>query len=246
MVSLLIVAAGVIASQSLSQVDRDLRIMYTEYTLTATDLGHVSADLMRFRNAIIRAVEAPTRKEFERITASLPDQRARIRQAVDRYATNTGRVSRSERDGAQQLLALRESLDAYFSTADRTVTLLRETWQATSPKEAALLKTQAHLHAADIAGPKLIDVTLALDRLLEKVAEVARHLQEKGTRTTRTASTALILSSLLLAVLVLFGQRVPTASAPEASPTGPAFPPRASSSILRPADEDRTEKLSSP
>ena len=99
-----------------------------------------------------------------------------------------------------ELLALRESLGAYFSAADTTIMLLRQAWETTSTQEAALLKSKAQLHVSDIAGMKLIDVSLALDRLLETVAEVARGLQEKGTRVTRTASTALILGSLLLAL----------------------------------------------
>lgn len=246
LVSLLIAVAGVIASQSLDQVDQDLRIMYTEYTLTATDLGHVSADLMRYRNTLIRALEAPARKEYERITASLPDQRARIDSAVVRYAAASGRVSRSGRSDVQDLLALRESLGAYFSAADATVTLLKQSWEASSPQEAALLKTKAHLQAADIAGQKLIDVSLALDRLLETVAEVAKDLQEKGTRVTRRASTVLILSSLLLAVLVLFGQRVPTAPASGAVSAKPEIERRAPSPMLSPAEDNQAEKLSHP
>ena len=45
--------------------------MYTEYTLGAADLAHISADVMRYRNTIIRALEAGSRKDFERITESL-------------------------------------------------------------------------------------------------------------------------------------------------------------------------------
>ena len=165
---------------------------------------------------------------------------------MGQYATASGKLSRSGQSDVPELLALRESLGAYFSAADTTIMLLRQAWETTSTQEAALLKSKAQLHVSDIAGLKLIDVSLALDRLLETVAEVARGLQEKGTRVTRTTSTALILGSLLLALLELFGQRVPTASAPAASPTRPEFSPQASSSMLSHADEDQAEKLSFP
>jgi hypothetical protein len=46
--------------------------MYTEYTLGVTDLARISADVMRYRNTIIRALEADRQKDFERITESLP------------------------------------------------------------------------------------------------------------------------------------------------------------------------------
>jgi hypothetical protein len=60
--------------------------MHVESTLGATDLGHISADVMRHRNTIIRALEADSQKDFERITAFLPAQRARMQHTVDRYA----------------------------------------------------------------------------------------------------------------------------------------------------------------
>jgi hypothetical protein len=70
----------------LSRVDQDLRIKHVEYTLGATDLAHISAEVMRYRNTIIRALESDSQKDFERITELLPAQRTRIQRAVDRYA----------------------------------------------------------------------------------------------------------------------------------------------------------------
>ena len=77
-ISLLIAGLGWLSGQALSRVDQDLRIIYTEYQLGATDLAHISADVMRYPNTIIRALDADSRKDFERITESLPAQRARI------------------------------------------------------------------------------------------------------------------------------------------------------------------------
>ena len=77
-ISLLIAGLGWLSGQALSRVDQDLWIIYTEYQLGATDLAHISADVMRYRNTIIRDLEADSRKNFERITESLPAQRARI------------------------------------------------------------------------------------------------------------------------------------------------------------------------
>src|SRR5438034_10594408 len=110
-VSLLIAALGLMGARALSQVDQDLRIMYTEYTLAAADLAHISADVIRYRTTIVRSLEAPTRKDFERITASLPDQRARIQHAVDRQAPATLRASRSGRTEPEDMQSVRESLD---------------------------------------------------------------------------------------------------------------------------------------
>src|SRR6266849_6000931 len=85
-ISLLIACLGWLSGQASSRVDQDQRIMHVEYTLGTTDLAHISADVMRYRNTIIRALKTDSQKDFERITELLPAQRARIQHAVDRYA----------------------------------------------------------------------------------------------------------------------------------------------------------------
>jgi len=204
LVSGLIAGLGLLGAQALGRVDQDLRIMYTEYTLAATNLAHTSSDLLRYRVTIVRAIEAPSQKEFEHITASLPDQRARVQGAIERYAQASRHVRASGGHGAEQdLQALRGSLDAYFAAADRTASLLVRLWQATSPGEAAALRHQAELHAADNAGPKLVAASDALERLLAGVAEVGKDMREEGSGTIRTASLLLFVGSLLIAAVNL-------------------------------------------
>src|SRR5687767_10187266 len=69
----------------LIRVDQDLRVIYAEYTLAATDLGHVSGELIRYRTSVIRAIEADRKEDFERIMTSLPRIRARLNNAMDRF-----------------------------------------------------------------------------------------------------------------------------------------------------------------
>jgi hypothetical protein len=237
-ISILIAGLGWISGQALSRIDQDLRIIHTEYTLGAADIAHISADAMRYRNTIIRSLEADSRKEFERITESLPSQRARIQHAVDRYAAASLRVSRSGRSEEKDIQAVRESLDQYFHAASRTIQLLTQEWNASSPAESAELRRNAEIHAADNAGPKIIQVSLALDRLLETVSEVAKDMRDEGTKTIRTTSAFLVGGSFCIALLNLFlmrpgrhpkeepnadlptGQKTPQNSAPALRLTG--------------------------
>lgn len=207
LISLLIAGLGWYSGQALSQIDQDLRIMYTEYTLGAADLAHISADVMRYRNTIIRALEAHSRVDFERITESLPAQRARIQHAVDRYAAAGLRVSRSGRSEPEDIEAVRRSLDQYFSVASTTIQLLTQEWGATTPAEREALRRKAEEHASDNAGPKMIQVSLALDRLLETVAEVAKDMRDEGTRTIQYSSTLLVGGSFFIAALNLLLSR---------------------------------------
>jgi hypothetical protein len=204
LISLLIAGLGWLSGQALSRVDQDLRIMYTEYTLGATDLAHISADVMRYRNTIIRALDAEDKKDFERITESLPSQRARIQHAVDRYAAAGLRVSRSGRSEPEDIEAVRRSLDQYFSVASATVQLLTQEWTSSSPAQREALRRKAEEHASDNAGPKMIQVSLALDRLLDTVADVAKDMRDEGTKALQNTSLLLVGGSFFIAFLNLF------------------------------------------
>ena len=234
LISLLIAGLGWLSGGALSRVDQDLRIMYTEYTLGAADLAHISADVMRYRNTIIRALEAGSRKDFERITESLPGQRARVQLAVDRYAAAGLRVSRSGRSEPEDIEAVRKSLDQYFSAASTTIDLLSREWNASSPSERDRLRRNAEEHAADNAGPKMIQVSLALDRLLDTVADVAKDMRDEGTKAIQSTSVMLVGGSFFIAVLNLFltrprtpcGQEAGRSPEPLSEPLRPALPLR--------------------
>lgn len=217
-VSILIAGLGLMGARALSQVNQDITLMYTEYTLGATELAHISANVIRFRTTVILSLEAPTKQDFERITMSLPEQRAHIQHAIDRYAAASLRVSRSGRSEPDDLRAVKESLDAYFEAASKTMTLMTQMWTAATPQEAAALRKQAEIQAADNSGPKLIQVSIALDHLLETVADVAKDLRDEGVETLRDTSSALVLGSLLIALLNLFIGRLPEPARPAESP----------------------------
>ena len=233
-ISLLIAGLGWISGQALSRIDQDLRIMYTEYTLGAADLAHISADVMRYRNTIIRSLEAENQKAFERITESLPTQRARIQHAVDRYAAAGLRVSRSGRSEEKDIQAVRDSLDQYFSVASKTTDLLAQEWRAGSSAEAMELRRKAEIHAADNGGPKVMQVSLALDRLLETVSEVAKDMRDEGTKTIRNTSYWIVGGSFFIALLNLFLSRASRSQTLPAS--RPEEPNRSGSPVHLPND----------
>ena len=207
MISALIAGLGFISAHALSQIDADLQIMYREYTLAAVDLAHISAEVLRYRVTILQAIECPTKREFEQLTTPLAERRARIQHAVDRYAAASLRVSRSGRSEPEDLQAVQQSLDAYFSSASKTITLLIKSWNGETPAMGAALRHQAELHAADNAGPKLIQVTLALDRLLETVSDVAKDLRDEGTRAFHAITLILSVGAVAIAVLNLLPLR---------------------------------------
>jgi hypothetical protein len=122
---------------------------------------------------------------------------------VDRYEAAGVHVSHRSTDEAQAVRELRDSLKAYFEAASRTIYLLGQIWKTRSPAQAAEFRHQAELHAADNAGAKLVQVSLAMDRLQEHVAVIAKDMRDGGAATIRLTSLALTLGSFLLAFLSL-------------------------------------------
>lgn len=204
--SLLIAASGLLGSSTLTRVDRDLRVIYAEYTLAATDLGHVNGELIRYRTSIIRAIEADTKEDFERIAASLPQKRARIDSAIERFVKASNNTTSGKGMDARELAelkAVQEKLEEYIASSHYTIQLLKKRWQATSQIVAQRLRDEAELNAARDAGGKFIGVTLELDRLLEVVAEIAGEVRREADHTLRVATIVLIGVSLTLAALAL-------------------------------------------
>lgn len=204
LVSLCVVGLGVSGARVLDRVEEDLPIAYIEPTLAAADLVHISADVIRYRTTVVIGLEAASEADFARLTAPLPAQRARIESAVDSFASATGRYGRSGLSG-QDVQALESNLAAYFEAAGEAVRLMRQVWAADSPEEAAELRHRAELHAADNAGPKLMLVSLALDRLMDQVEQQTGEVWKQGVLAIRGASAGLVLGSLALAALNLYG-----------------------------------------
>jgi len=205
-ISTLMVVAGLLGAQSITWVDQELRVMYTEYTLAATNLGHIHGELIRYRTSVIRAIEADSRKDFERIATSLPSKRARIDAAIDRFV----QISQSTLSGrgvnAKELTELRDvraSLAQYIDSSQQIIGLLEQRWQASSPVEAKWLRDKAERHAATDAGEKFIAITRELDQLVDVVVQIAGDLQKDADHHLRVVSAITVGVSIGLAGLVL-------------------------------------------
>ena len=206
LISVLILASGILGSRTLTRVDQDLRIIYAEYTLAATDLGHVNGELIRYRTSVIRAIEADTKEDFQRIVASLPQKHTRLEKAIARFVVATNDASRGRRVDAGELTelkAVRKSIDAYMTSSQHALTMMERRWNLASGVEARRLQNLARQYVATDTGAKFINVTIELDRLLEVVAAIAGEVKKEADDSLRVATMAMIAVSLTLAGLVL-------------------------------------------
>lgn len=206
LISLLIVAGGWLGSQMLVRVDQDLRVIYVEYTLAATDLGHVNGELIRYRNSVIRAIEANTKDEFQRIVASLPQRQMRLKNAIERFVEATNDASFDTKTDVRTLAELKvvqENIEAYLSASRRALRLMEQGWNVVPPVEAERLQNAAKQFLAEDAGTKYMSVTIELDRLLEVVGELAGEVKKEADSTLRILTMVLIALSISLSFVVL-------------------------------------------
>ncbi len=204
--SILIATSGLLGARTLTRVDQDLRVMHAEYTLAATDLGHVTGELIRYRTSIIRAMEADTKQDFLRIAESFSQKQARIDKAIERFVKASNSASSGKTMDARELVelkAVQEKLDAYMASSHRTITLMEQQWNAKSSVEAQRLREEAEDNAANDAGAKFIAMTLELDRLLDVVAGIAGEVKKDADARLRVETMVIVGVSMGLAALVL-------------------------------------------
>ena len=205
LISLLIIVGGWLGSRTLIRVDQDLRVIYAEYTLATTDLGHLNGELIRYRTSVIRAVDTDNKEEFHRILASLPGKRTHINQAIERFviATNDASVGRRlEARELAELKAVQEKIAAYMASSQKVLQIIEQRWKSPAA-EVEGLQTQAREYLAEDVGTRYMSVTVELDRLLEVVAGIAGDVKKDADSTLRVVTMLLVTISLTLSVLVL-------------------------------------------
>jgi hypothetical protein len=205
-ISLLIIGGGWIGSQTLMRIDQDLRVIYAEYTLATTDLGHLNGELIRYRTSVIRAIETDNKEEFHRILDSLPGKRIHINQAIERFvaATNDASVGRPlDARELTELKAVQDKIAVYMTSSQDALQIMEQRWNIASAAEAQRLQNQAREYLAEDAGSKYMNVTVELDRLLEVVASIAGEVKKEADSTLRVVTALLVTTSLALGVLVL-------------------------------------------
>ena len=190
-------ALGGAAAQGLLTIRENLRIVYEDYTVAATDLARASTNLMRYRNRIALLLATPDQAAAEKVRAELPPIKEAILKSLGDYAATVLRVSRSGRDEAKDLKAFRERLDAYFDMANEVLAIDAQARQAKTTAEGTQLNEKAKTFAAQQVLPKLIATNNALDELLKTVQAVAKDMNEDGRAAAASALLTLAVGTVL-------------------------------------------------
>ncbi|MGB4067975.1 MAG: MCP four helix bundle domain-containing protein, partial [Nitrospira sp.] len=158
---------GWVAAQGLLSVRENLRIVYEDYTVAATDLARTSTSLARYRNRIDLVLAAVDQTAAEKPRVEIPAIKEAMLTSLGAYAATVLRVSKSGRDEAKDLKAFREALDAYFPVSEEVLGLAAQSWQVRTSAEAAQLSEKAKVYNSKQAFPKFMAANNALDELLK-------------------------------------------------------------------------------
>ncbi|TKB59095.1 MAG: HAMP domain-containing protein [Nitrospira sp.] len=194
---------GWVAAQGLLSVRENLRIVYEDYTVAATDLARTSTSLARYRNRIDLVLAAVDQTAAEKPRVEIPAIKEAMLTSLGAYAATVLRVSKSGRDEAKDLKAFREALDAYFPVSEEVLGLAAQSWQVRTSAEAAQLSEKAKVYNSKQALPKFMAANNALDELLKTVQEVAKDMNEDGRTTVANALMTLVVGTVTAIVIGL-------------------------------------------
>jgi hypothetical protein len=154
---------------------------------------------------VIRAIEAERKEDFQRIMTSLPQKRARLRDALERFAYATNDTSFESTMDARELAelkAVQNKIEVYMSSSRRALQLMEERWNHLPSLQADRLQIEAKGYLASDVGTKYMDVTLELDQLLEVVGVIAGELKQEADSILRIVTCVLVAVSSGLSLLV--------------------------------------------
>ncbi|MCC7421277.1 MAG: MCP four helix bundle domain-containing protein [Planctomycetaceae bacterium] len=199
----IVAGMGSIGGLGITSVRENLRVVYEDYTVAATELARVSSAMTRFRAAVALAVSADSKAEFAEHATQQDKLKPQMLQPLEKYSQTVLRVSRSGRNERQDLEQFRAALAAYFAAADQTRSLLEQRWEARTDAEIETLKNKAQENIETSAGPKLMAAVEHFDHLLETVSDVASDMNEDGKATASKALWTIVVGTGLSVLVSL-------------------------------------------
>lgn len=193
-----VVVLGWITHLKLQTIDKDLHIVYEDYTVPATDFARLANSFGLYRSNVVQALNAQNREEFTKLKDDLTRRREQIIEHVNTYAATTLRVSKEGRDERKDLGKFREALDAYFASSLVTLAEAEEAISASNSQEAEAAREKGKVNAATQAGPKFTVVVAAMDELLKTLASVARDINEEGDQNASAAFWTTLLGTIAI------------------------------------------------
>ncbi len=200
---------GSLGVHALSSLRENLRIVYADYTVAATDVAKAGAALAQYRNLGVIASGAKDEAECDRAIREQMECAKTMSESMDAYAATTLRVSRAGRNESKDLDTFRTALKEYFEAAGEVSSTSRQAWDANTDEERVTLQNHARQLSLTKSGPALDKALAALRELVATISDVASDMNNDGQATatagfwTLSAGTVTAIAlSLLLGVVI--------------------------------------------
>jgi methyl-accepting chemotaxis protein len=184
---------GYIESQ---KIEKDVDVLYVDYTVAGTDLAKMSVNLARFRNNLVRAREAKDAASVEEILKSNATIRKAIEDPFNAYLGTVLRESSTGRSEIEDAPRVKTALDEYFSSAAKTQEQLTGLSQAKTPQEREK-QLAAMSEGVKAAGVKFEAVCYAIDELVTSVTDVGNDINNQVKGNIRVSNQSNLVGTLI-------------------------------------------------
>ncbi len=203
-VGVIIVAVGLVGVLGLQTVREQLRIVYEDSTVALAELGTASSNLGLYHDALLTAGRATRDAEFEETVSLLPMLKNNTLAPLQTFAEGQLGISRSGRDEAKDLQALREALNAYFTAAEGAMSAYHDSFASSlSDDQQVMMRNLGSLALSVEVGRKYNAATLGVRELLATVQEVAKDRNEIGQAVAANRTRVMIGGAFVAIVLGL-------------------------------------------
>ncbi len=203
-VGVIIVAVGLVGVLGLQTVREQLRIVYEDSTVALAELGTASSNLGLYHDALLTAGRATREAEFEETVSLLPMLKNNTLAPLQTFAEGQLGISRSGRDEAKDLQALREALNAYFTAAEGAMSAYHDSFASSlSDDQQVMMRNLGSLALSVEVGRKYNAATLGVRELLATVQEVAKDRNEIGQAVAANRTRVMIGGAFVAIVLGL-------------------------------------------
>ncbi len=203
-VGVIIVAVGLVGVLGLQTVREQLRIVYEDSTVALAELGTASSNLGLYHDALLTAGRATREAEFEETVSLLPMLKNNTLAPLQTFAEGQLGTSRSGRDEAKDLQALREALNAYFTAAEGAMSAYHDSFASSlSDDQQVMMRNLGSLALSVEVGRKYNAATLGVRELLATVQEVAKDRNEIGQAVAANRTRVMIGGAVVAIVLGL-------------------------------------------
>ncbi len=203
-VGVIIIAVGLVGVLGLQTVREQLRIVYEDSTVALAELGTASSNLGLYHDALLTAGRATRDAEFEETVSLLPMLKNNTLAPLQTFAEGQLGISRSGRDEAKDLQALREALNAYFTAAEGAMSAYHDSFASSlSDDQQVMMRNLGSLALSVEVGRKYNAATLGVRELLATVQEVAKDRNEIGQAVAANRTRVMIGGAFVAIVLGL-------------------------------------------